>query len=79
LEVGYQKIAIYVNAIGKPKHAAVQLPGSDEWSSKLGEEGVDISHKTLKALEDAGGGKPLYGKASCFLKRPTPINMQATA
>lgn len=41
-EDGYEKIAVYIDGLGKPQHAARQLIG-EVWSSKLGEE-YDIIH-----------------------------------
>ncbi|MEG3937912.1 hypothetical protein QT995_07080 [Microcoleus sp. S36b_A3] len=35
LEVGYQKIGLYVDSKGIPTHAARQLPNG-KWTSKLG-------------------------------------------
>jgi hypothetical protein len=69
VEPGFVKVAIYVGPDGKPKHAAVQLPDTGEWSSKLGEM-QDVAHRTLKAVEDAPGNRPVYGQATQFLKRP---------
>jgi hypothetical protein len=64
LEVGFEKIALYVGDDNEVKHAARQLP-SGRWTSKLGDY-EDIEHD-LAALE--GGG---YGRIMQFLKRPTP-------
>lgn len=63
LEVGFQKIAIYV-LHGKPTHAAKQTE-SGKWKSKLGAIWEDIEHNTLKAVEDHF----CYGKAEIFMKR----------
>lgn len=59
-EKGYDKVALYTDPFGKPKHMARQL--QDRWHSKLG-DGWDIIHK-LEAVE----GK-LYGTATVFLRR----------
>ena len=48
LEAGYDKIAIYVNAQGKPTHATRQLP-SGKWTSKLG-EAEDIEHDVTEGV-----------------------------
>ena len=61
LEVGYEKIAIYMQG-DAPTHAAKQL-SSGKWSSKLGES-IDIQHDTP---EDLNG--PLYGEATVYMKR----------
>ncbi|MGO8675525.1 MAG: hypothetical protein ACLQVX_06615 [Limisphaerales bacterium] len=62
LEVGFQKIVIFLSPSKEVTHAAKQLP-SGEWASKLGDL-EDIHHKTLSGLE---GG--IYGNAAQFLKR----------
>lgn len=61
LEVGFQKIAIYVDNVGDPTHAARQLE-SGLWTSKLGDH-EDIEHKTLECLRD-------YGRVAIYMKRP---------
>lgn len=67
LEVGIEKIAIYIDADGVPTHAARQL-SDGTWTSKLG-EWEDIQHKTLQAMEDSGGLGLGYGKVAIILKR----------
>jgi hypothetical protein len=62
LEIGIEKIAIYVGPDGSPLHAARQL-ASGKWTSKLG-DWEDIEH-TLEGLEGDA-----YGKINCFLGRP---------
>ena len=62
LEEGFEKIALYVDADGKPAHAAKQL-SSGSWTSKLG-EWEDIEHKTLDSISC-----PTYGIAISFLRR----------
>ena len=61
LEERHEKVALFLNAAGSPRHVARQLP-SGRWTSKLGKE-EDIEHD-LRALE---GEK--YGKVAVFLKR----------
>jgi len=63
LEHGFEKIAIYVNSAGLPRHAARQLPNG-KWTSKLGEF-EDIEHETLSSLRSV-----IYGDPVRFLKRP---------
>lgn len=63
LEAGVEKIVIYVDSLGTPTHAALQLE-SGIWKSKLG-EGWDIEHDTIHGVEDGS-----YGKAHQFMKRP---------
>ena len=58
---GYEKIAIFVNDQGKPKHAAKQLPNG-RWNSKLG-ECHDIEH----VLEEIEG--QTYGKVAIIMRR----------
>jgi hypothetical protein len=48
-EQGYEKVALYADATGKPTHAARQLP-SGAWTSKLGGH-VDIEHKATDGVE----------------------------
>ena len=67
LEVGIDKIAIYVDGEGVPTHAARQLTDGT-WTSKLG-EWEDIQHNSLKAMEDADGLGLGYGKVAVILKR----------
>ncbi len=62
LEQGYEKIAIYVDSMGIPTHAARQKE-SGVWTSKLGEL-EDIEHTTLSALEG-----PDYGAVAQIMKR----------
>jgi len=65
-ENGFEKIAIYVDDNGHPKHAARLLP-TGVWTSKLGDD-EDIEHITLRCLE----GRE-YGRARVFLKRPNSL------
>jgi len=64
-EPGYDKVAIYLDAAGRPSHMARQLPDG-MWTSKLGPL-WDIAHKTLQGLE---GTHPAYGTLAIPLKRP---------
>ncbi|HEY7329870.1 MAG TPA: hypothetical protein VH592_19705 [Gemmataceae bacterium] len=63
-EAGYEKVAVFEDADGRPTHAARQLPNG-LWSSKLG-RAEDIEHK-LHDLEGA-----LYGSVMLIMKRPIP-------
>ena len=65
LEEGYEKICLY-EKLGRPKHAARQLPDGT-WTSKLGMEN-DISHE----LEGLRGNR--YGKPALFMRRPLPTS-----
>ena len=65
LEVGVEKVALYVHPNGKPKHMARQLP-KGRWTSKLGRD-IDIEH----GLEDLTGD--LYGQVVQILKRPRRV------
>lgn len=60
-EVGYEKIAIFVDQYGEPTHAAKQLP-TGEWTSKLGPY-EDISY----TLDGLIGDK--YGEVAAVLRR----------
>lgn len=64
LEPEYEKVAIYVDAAGKPKHAARQLP-SGRWTSKMGPQ-VDIEHVAPDALIGNDYGTPVL-----FMRRQT--------
>lgn len=64
-ENGFEKIAIYVDSIGRPTHAARQL-SSVRWTSKLGRL-EDIEH-TLDALT---GSK--YGYVGVIMKRSKKV------
>ena len=61
----YQKIALYVNEQGRPKHAA-RLLNAGTWASKLGIS-EDIEHGTLRCLEGHH-----YGRATMFFKKRRP-------
>jgi len=61
-EEGFDKIAMYADQQGIPKHAARQVNRA-RWSSKLGRQ-EDIEHG-LRDLEGA-----LYGSLAMVLKRP---------
>ena len=58
-------MAIFVDAVGVPTHAARQL-ASGLWTSKLGHS-EDIEHD-LRALEG-----DTYGMVALLLKRPTSL------
>ena len=61
IERGFEKVALFANAQGKPTHAARQLPNG-RWTSKLGND-EDINH-SIYGLE---GGQ--YGDVAQYLKR----------
>ncbi len=63
-EPGFEKIALFANDLGVPKHAARQLP-TGRWTSKLGKM-EDIEH----GLHDLEGA--LYGSVVLLMKRPVP-------
>jgi hypothetical protein len=60
-EAGYEKIALFADAEGRPTHAARQLPGG-RWTSKLG-IAEDIEH----GLHDLEGA--IYGAVVLVMKR----------
>ncbi|MBI4594952.1 MAG: hypothetical protein HY730_01065 [Candidatus Tectomicrobia bacterium] len=61
-ESGFEKIAIYIDTMGIPKHAAKQVDQT-HWTSKLGRL-EDIQH----TLDGVSGSE--YGYPSIFMKRP---------
>ena len=63
-QFGYEKVAIYVDVNGGPKHMAREL-GDGVWYSKLGSS-QDIRHHTLEALEQSQAG---YGNARHFMRK----------
>lgn len=65
LQLGYEKVAIYVDG-DKPQHMAREK-GDGIWHSKLG-GCQDIRHYTLEAVEDYCG----YGKAEYFMRKRIP-------
>jgi hypothetical protein len=65
-ENGFEKIALYVNDYGVPKHAVRSLPDGS-WTSKLGDY-EDIEHSTLEAIEGR-----CYGRAKKFLRKQNPL------
>ena len=69
-EEGYEKLALFVNAQGKPTHAARSLPNL-AWTSKLG-NGEDIQHPTAESV----GGRT-YGSIALFMKRPVAKQLGA--
>jgi hypothetical protein len=62
LELGFEKLAIYVGSDGRVKHMARQT-STGAWSSKLGDF-EDVEHETLEMLESK-----VYGAAKAFVKR----------
>jgi hypothetical protein len=63
LELGHEKIAIFINSSGTPTHAARQLPNG-AWTSKLGRR-EDIEHHTIHGIEGSA-----YGTVAAILARP---------
>lgn len=61
LEVGFEKIAIFVDSVNIPTHAARQLENGF-WTSKLGRH-IDVQH-TIKSIE-----KGAYGTVHVYMKR----------
>jgi len=64
-ELGFEKVALYLDAAGFWTHAARQL-SNGKWTSKLGEL-EDIEHDTP---DDVAGGA--YGTVAGFMKRAKP-------
>lgn len=65
VDPGFEKIAIFEDDNGEPRHAARQL-ASGAWTSKLGPH-VDIEHQEV----DAVGGF-FYGEPRLYMRRPAP-------
>jgi hypothetical protein len=63
VEKNYDKIVLFIDHDGKPKHAARQLE-SGAWTSKLGRV-WDIEHDTLRGVECNE-----YGRAKHMFSRP---------
>ncbi len=66
LEAGFEKVALFVNPLGKPTHAARQLR-SGRWTSKLG-AAEDIEH----GLRDLEGD--VYGVVVLVMRRALPLS-----
>jgi len=62
LETDFEKIAIYADFAGAPKHAARQLRDG-RWTSKLGQD-IDIVHTEPRVLNG-----PTYGYVARFMRR----------
>ena len=65
-EDGYLKIVIFAKD-DYPTHTSRQLP-SQQWTSKMGFDGVDIEHDDLECI--AGSQ---YGTPSVFMKKPVTL------
>jgi hypothetical protein len=65
-ELAFEKIGIFADNAGTPKHSARQLE-SGKWTSKLGFD-VDIEHATPDALNG-----PDYGRPVLFMCRLRPL------
>jgi hypothetical protein len=63
VEPGIEKVAVYADALGKPQHAARQLPNG-RWTSKVGTM-EDIEHE-MEGLEGES-----YGRVVLVLERRT--------
>lgn len=71
LEAGYEKVALFADATGRPTHAARQLSGG-RWTSKLG-TAEDIDH----GLYDLEGA--IYGAVVLVMKRAAPPGAERAA
>ncbi|WP_147328129.1 MULTISPECIES: hypothetical protein [unclassified Duganella] len=67
LEVGFEKVALYVDSASVPTHMSRQLD-SGLWTSKMG-EWHDISHETPETLTG-----DVYGSVHLFMKRSIAAN-----
>lgn len=70
MEIGFEKIAIYVEN-SEPRHAARQLPNG-LWTSKLGktEDVVHDLHELRAHVLQISGNLSDYGVVAIILKRP---------
>jgi hypothetical protein len=67
-EKGFEKIAIYVNNLGRPAHAARQL-SNGEWTSKIG-GWEDVKHEfSAYFIFELHGRSIDYGEIAVFMKR----------
>ena len=67
-EEGFEKIAIYVNEIGQPKHASRQLPNG-KWTSKLGIH-EDVEHEFSDRFIGTFRNEEIdYGQSAVIMKR----------
>jgi hypothetical protein len=64
VEIGFEKIALYVDRLGAPTHAARQL-SDGRWTSKLGKD-IDIAHTGLNDFPPHCS----YGIVVAYFKRP---------
>lgn len=64
LEPGYEKVALYVDRNGTPRHAARQA-GDGAWLSKLGPD-IDIRHMDVDGVSGDRYGRPVR-----YMRRPT--------
>ena len=64
-EVGFDKVALYVDTTGEWSHAAKQQAAGD-WGSKVG-KAEDIRHNSEHCFGDS-----IYGEVIYYMKRPTP-------
>lgn len=62
-EGGFVKIAIFLDAVGEPRHAARQLVDGT-WTSKLGGH-IDVWHEKVEAV-----GGLMYGEPQVYMRRP---------
>ena len=63
IEIGFERIAIYVDGNGKWQHAARQ-ESNGTWVSKLGDE-EDVNHPTEHCFGDS-----IYGTVVYYMERP---------
>jgi hypothetical protein len=70
LEVGYEKVVLYVNQDG-PTHMARQLPDG-KWTSKLGRS-FDIEHSDPSVVNGSA-----YGWVSTYLRRKIVENLSVS-
>jgi hypothetical protein len=61
-EEGWEKIAVYIDGTGEPRHFARQI-GNGKWTSKLVDL-IDVEHDNLECLQG-----DVFGSINCVLMR----------
>jgi hypothetical protein len=74
VQVGFEKVAIFVDARGIPLHAAKQLPDG-QWSSKLG-QWIDIRHELCEAVCGSPFPDSDYGTVAAYMRRSLTVSGQ---
>jgi hypothetical protein len=65
-----EQVAVFIDASGRPTHAAYRAAPAEQWISKLG-RAWDIQHEELESV--GGHTNQGYGDPAILLERPNPI------